>query len=504
MKHLSVLGATTALGLLTTIAFAQPSPAAGVVPKGGGAAAPRATSVAPPGPAAVAVSNPTIPTVNGITIGAPMSVVDAKCREPGVKCLKGLRRTRMPLDRVRIDFPSGEFTRLFVTGRGGSVLSIKARYRVEDKTRFATLKKAFGDGALRRGIIAWAPPSGVVTEMDLRGQAIQYIDTKTANTKGIALTSAAFLAVTPRLDSIRPGVLGSLTPPRGAALGGAGRVGDLTVEQSPSPTVTNPLRIPVKITLGELRCYDENDLTSWFHGDDPYLNIVGTHTRPDPKAWFTQRAYSDVESGGHLNVNQVIFPEGDGRRFLTIGEAVGVQFTLLEGDLGTNDEIDYAYPTVDYNFALANQNKTFNYVENMQGDGGGYTQAYKVEIGAGVPDPSAYAIAQKYRVVDPKLWAGTYAGSVGDTASDGGFTFLQSKDPSYPNGVLYGSFKDGGTLVNVRTIRLQGDNVELYARYPSGNPGTVFGYLVGEGAERRLVGTLTRDGVTRGVSLVKK
>ncbi|NOU28398.1 MAG: hypothetical protein HOO96_10890 [Polyangiaceae bacterium] len=503
MRRLRVGGAAVGLGvLISLVAFAQPAPVKPGAAAGGGLSpvAPRATAMAP---STGTVSDPTVPTVNGIAVGAASSVVDAKCREAGVKCIRGTRKTRLPLERVRVDFASGEFTRAFITVRGGNVLSIHARYRTPDERRVPMLVKAFGPGSLRKGVLAWAPPSGIVTEMSTRGQAIQYIDTKGAATKGFALDARAFLAASPKLESIRPAVLGSLSPSRAAALG-ASRVGELQFEQAPVASVTSPLRIPVKITLGRLSCYDENDLTSVFHGDDPYINIVGTHTRPDPKAWSIQRAYSDIESGDHLDVNQAIFPEGDARRYVTLGEAVGVQFTLLESDTGTDDEIDFAYPTVDYGFALAHQNKTFNYVENLQGDGGGYTLAYKVEIGAGTPDPNAYNVAPRFRPVDPQQWAGTYGGSVGDAASDGSFTFLASRDPAYPRGVLYGSFKDGTTSVSVRTIRLQGDNVELFAKYPSGSPGTLVGYLVGEGAERRLVGTLTRDGVTRGVSLVKK
>lgn len=501
MRRLRVGGAAAGLGgLISLVAFAQPAPVKPGAASGPSPVAPRATAIAP---SAGAPSDPTIPSVNGITVGAPSSVVDAKCRESGVKCIRGTRKTRLPLERVRVDFASGEFTRAFVTVRGGNVLSVHARYRALDERRLPMLVKAFGPATLRKGVLAWAPPSGVVTEMNARGHAIQYIDTKSAATKGFALDARAFLAVSPKLESIRPAVLGSLSPARAAALG-AVRAEGLQFEQTPVATVTNPLRIPVKFTLGKLSCYDENDLTSVFHGDDPYLNIVGTHTRPDPKAWFVQKAYSDIESGDHLNVNQAIFPEGDARRYVTLGEAVGVQFTLLESDTGTDDEIDFAYPTVDYGFALANQNKTFNYVENLQGDGGGYRLEYKIEIGAGTPDPNAYNVAPKFRPVDPQQWAGTYGGSVGDAVSDGALTFLASRDPAYPRGVLYGSFKDGATSVSVRTLRLQGDNVELFVKYPSGNPGTLVGYLVGEGATRRLVGTLTRDGVTRGVSLVKK
>ncbi len=504
MRRLPVGGAAAGLGvLISLVAFAQPAPLRPGAPgaAGGlGPVSPRATVV---GPIGAPVSDPTLPTVNGVTVGAASTVVDAKCREPGVKCIRGTRRTRLPLERVRLDFATGEFTRVFITVRGGNVLSIHARYRTPDESRLSMLVKAFGPGSPRKGVVAWAAASGVVTEMNMRGQAIQYIDTKSAAAKGFALNARAFLAASPKLESIRPAVLGSLSPSRAAALGAA-RAGELQLEQVPTPAVTNPLKIPVKITLGRLTCYDENDLTSIFHGDDPYINIVGTHTRPDPKAWFLQKAYSDVESGDHLDVNQAVFAEGDARRFVTVGEAVGVQFTLLESDLGTNDEIDFAFPTVDYGFAFANQSKTFNYTENLQGDGGGYTLSYKIEIGAGTPDPSAYNVSPRFRSVEPQQWAGAYGGSVGAAASDGALTFLASRDPAYPRGVLYGSIKDGAVSASVRTIRLQGDNVELFVRYPSGNPGTLVGYLVGAGTERRLVGTLTRDGVTRGVSLVKK
>jgi hypothetical protein len=433
-----------------------------------------------------------------------MTVVDAKCAEPRVVCVKSVRRAgALTVDRVRIDFPSGEFTRVFVTGRGGTVLSVKGRYRTVDEARVTSLLKTLGPGTPRRGTVTWAASNGVVTEIDMRGQAIQYTDTKAANTKGIAVTAQAFLATGPKLDSIRPATTASLSPKRALA-DSIARLGDLALQQPMSPQVTNPLRIPVKITLGQLRCYDENDPTSIFHGDDPYLNIVGTHTAPNPKAWFRQRAYSDVESGDVRNVNVTVFDEGDSRRFVTIGDAVGVQVTLFEKDLGTDDEIDHAYWIVDYNFALANQNKTLSFVENLQGDGARYTLSYKIEIGAGQPDPSAYAVTPRYRSVDPKLYVGSYAGSVGDVASEATLSFLASKDPAYPNGVLYGSFNDGATSVTLRTIRLQGDNVELFARYPSGSHGTLFGYLIGDGNDRRLVGTLIRDGVTRGVSFKKK
>lgn len=465
---------------------------------------PRATAVAP----SPSVRNtPTTPSVNGISVGSPTSVVDAKCREAGVKCVRTTRKVGGAigvLDRVRIDWASGDFSRAYVTTKAGTVLSVRGKYRVVDQSRLTALQKASGQGTPRRGVLTWASPSGVVTEMDQRGQSIQYIDTKAANAKGINVTATALTSSLRRAESLRPAVTASLSPARATALGTVGRLGDLKLEATPSPQVTSPLRIPVKITLLQLRCYDENDLTSIFHGDDPYLNIVGTHTGPHLKAWFVQKTYSDVESGDHRNVNTAVFPEGDSRRFVTIGEAVGAQVTLLENDVGTDDEIDFAYPTVDYNFALANQNKTLSFTENMQGDGGGYTLTYKIEIGAGTPDPSAFAIATKYRAVDPKLYQGAYVGSVGDGASDGNLTFLASKDPAFPNGVLYGVMKDNGVTVTLQTLRLQGDSIELYARYPNGNPGTLVGYLVGDGTDRRLVGTLTRDGRARGVTLVKR
>jgi hypothetical protein len=491
--------------MVGSMAFAQKGPAAAPVPTL------RATAVAPTPPPPA--PTPGGPSINGISVGAPTSVVDAKCREAGVKCVKGARRFKsMSVDRVKIDFTTGDFAKVFVTSKGGTVLGVRGHYRTQDKDRVTKLQKAQASaGTQKRGALTWGAPNGVVTSIDNQGQSLQYVDTKQASAQGVAVTTQAFLAPAPKaVESIRPVLTASVLSGGGAtrtpaANGAVGHLGDMQLEQTPTPQVTNTLKIPVSIKLGELRCYDENDLTSLFWGDDPYLNITGTHTSHSfPRPWVTQKAYSDVESGGHLNVNLTIFPEGDQRRFVTFGEAVGVQFTLLEGDLGTNDEIDFAYPIVEYPFAFANQGKTLDYQEILEGDGAVYTLKYQVVIGTGTPDPSANTNPFRYRNVDPKIYAGNFQGSIGDGVGEANLSFLASRDPAYPNGVLYGSFKEGATVLTVRTVRLLGDAIEMYVKYPSGNPGHFVGYLIGDGSDRRLAGTLTRDGTTRGVSLMKK
>jgi hypothetical protein len=450
-------------------------------------------------------------SVNGIAVGSPIAVVDAKCKEAGVRCSRSMRRINASntLGRVRLDFAAGEFSRVFVTEKGGTVLAIKGRYRTADRARHKSTAAALGPGAPRRGTVAWAPPAsnGVVTELDARGQWVLYVDTKAANAKSVAVTTSQFLAAAPRIDSLRPASTTPLGPPHvlGATSVVGGRAAALELERAPTAQVTNPLKIPVRFFFDDLKCWDENDLTSWFHGDDPYLKIVGTHTGPYPLAWQTTKKFSDVESGNNLKLNTAVFTDGDPRRSVTIGEAVGAQFTLLEEDITVDDEIDFAYPIVDYAFAFANQGKTLPFTEVLSGDGGVYTVAYRIEIGTGAPDPNGITgPGHVYRATTPQLYAGNYAGSVGDGPSDATLSFLPSRDPTFPAGVLYGTFRDGGVVANVRTIRLQGDSVEMFARYPSGSPGTLVGYLVGSGADLRIVGTITRDGVSRGVALTKK
>lgn len=443
-------------------------------------------------------------SIAGIVVGGPMSAVDAKCKEPGVACVRRPRKAAgVTLDRVRMTLPSGDFTRVVVLGKDGTVLSAKGRYRVVDPDRMRKLRTSLGPGALRRGQLAWAPPSGVVTSVEGRGLSITYVDTKAASSKGFGLTPQDFVSTISRTNNMVP--LAS-TSPRPSRLGlGTGIKGTMVGAEQSSPQVTPTYRIPVKLTLGKLYCVDENDRTSIIYGDDPYLKVVGTHTSPSfPKAWSTSKSFSDVEESDSRDVNLPVFPDGDARRFVGYGEAVGIQVTLFEGDWGNDDELDAAYPIIDYAYALANQNKTMEQGAKLAGDGGNYWLTWKLEIGAAQPDPSAYAFSARYRAVDARLYAGNFAGGLGNAATDASLTFVASRDPQFPNGVLYGQIKDGGVIANLRTVRLLGDAIELVATYPTGSAGTLVGYLVGDGGDRRLVGTLTRDGVTRGVSLQKK
>ncbi|MBX3211289.1 MAG: hypothetical protein KF850_04590 [Labilithrix sp.] len=424
-----------------------------------------------------------------------MSAVDAKCAAAGVSCS---RRNRVigavTLNRVRVVLPASEpFKRLYVTGKDGVVLSVKGVYRADDRARVTRLSTSLGQPSEHRGNAAWTLPSGVVTETSLKGTSIRLTDTKAATARGIRLTPQALVTAPPKAASLGPAPSGALRPTL------AGAVLDPT-GGTPTPTVTRTLRVPVKITLLKLKCFDEQDMTSWFYGDDPYLNIVGSHTTPaNQRAWFVQKAFSNVESGDTKNVDQAVFPDGDLRRALTVGEAVGAQITLIEGDLGNDDEIDFTYPIVDYGTAVSMQNKTQNVVEKLEGDGAVYTLSYKIEYGAGQTDTTLPPF--RYRPVDARAYAGRYSGSVGAATSNANLLYLASKDPSYPNGVLRGTLSDGSVEAVVTTLRLQGSSIDLAVRYPSGSPGVLNGYLVGDGGARRLVGTLTRDGATRGVAL---
>lgn len=424
-----------------------------------------------------------------------MSAVDTKCGSAGVSCLRTNRVIgAVTLNRVRVVLPAPDpFKRLYVTGKDGVVLSVKGVYRADDRARVTRLTTSLGQPSAHRGNAAWALPSGVVTETSLKGTSIRLTDTKAASARGVRLTPQLLLTSPPKAASLAPAPSGALRPTL------AGAVLDASAG-APTPTVTRTLRIPVKITLLQLKCFDEQDMSSWFYGDDPYLNVVGTHTTSaNQRAWFVQKVFSDVESGDTKNVNQVVFPDGDLRRALTIGEAVGAQITLIEGDLGNDDEIDFTYPIVDYGTAVSMQNKTQNVVEKLEGDGAVYTLSYKIEFGGGQADPSLPAF--KYRPVDARAYAGRYGGSIGAATGNANLAYVASKDPSYPNGVLRGTLSDGSVETAVTTLRLQGSSVDLAVRYPSGSPGLLNGYLIGDGAARRLVGTLTRDGTSRGVSL---
>lgn len=424
-----------------------------------------------------------------------MSAVDAKCGSAGVSCSRTNRVIgAVTLNRVRVVLPASDpFKRLYVTGKDGVVLSVKGVYRADDRARVTRLTSSLGQPSAHRGNAAWTLPSGVVSETSLKGTSIRLTDTKAASARGIRLTPQQLLTSPPKAASLGPAPSGALRPTlAGAVLDASGG--------EPTRTVTRTLRIPTKITLLKLKCFDEQDMTSWFYGDDPYLNIVGTHTTSAiQRAWFVQRAFSNVESGDTKNVDQAVFPDGDLRRALTIGEAVGVQVTLSEGDLGNDDEIDFTYPIVDYGTAASMQNKTQNVVEKLEGDGAVYSLSYKIEFGAGQVDASLPAF--KYRPVDARAYAGRYGGSIGAATSSANLTYVASQDPSYPNGVLRGTLSDGSVGTVISTLRLQGSSVDLAVRYPSGSPGVLNGYLVGEGGARRLVGTLTRDGASRGVSL---
>lgn len=450
------------------------------------------------------IAAPATPTIAGITVGGPMSAVDAKCKESGVTCVRRTRKAgAVTLDRVRMNLATGEHSRVVVIGKGGTVLSAKGRYRVVDPERIKKQRVAVGPGTIRRGQVAWGAASGVVTAMDGRGVAITFIDTKAATAKGWALTTQPFLTEVSRTNAMVP--LAPATSVSPLRLGSGLRGQTVGIEQTPTPMVTQTNRIPVKLTLGKLACLDENDATSIVYGDDPYLNIVGVHTTPnrtDP--FFVQKTFSNVEENEVRDVNTVVFKDDDARRFVRNGEAVGVQVTLFEGDLGNDDELDFAYPIVDYAYALANQNKTLEQGAKLAGDGGSYYLTWKLEIGAAQADQTAYASTPRYRSADPKLYAGSFAGGIGSGPAEASLTFVASRDPAFPNGVLQGQIKDGGVSANVRTLRLLGDSIELFVAYPSGSAGQLVGYLVGDGTDRRLVGTLVRDGVSRGVSMVKK
>ena len=465
-------------------------------------------SLPPPPPPGGGALTPTALGVDGIVPGMPMSAAEARCKAPGARCKTSTRKFgAIGVDKLRIDFTSGPYARAYVTAKGGTVLSVKGRYRTEDKGRYATLERTFGKAAtVQRGLSVWTTGGGIVVSAS--GRMVHFTHPASATARGIPLTMQSFTVPKIRKLAIRPAVDIHAFATAGPAAAEGGMPGVIRPGQqfslTPSPVVVQTLRIPVKFTLLQLECYDPQDYSTIFYGDDPYLNIWGTHTNAHgQKAWNIQRAFSDQDSGDVVNVNQAIFPDGDGRRFVSYGEAVGVEFTLVENDIGNDDEIDYGYPMVDYAFAATHQNTRQTGTEVLEGDGGVYTLTYAIDIGAGVPDAGPTSYAPVYRDADPAAFAGGYQGFAGTEPVSASLGFVASKGPAWPKGSLGGSFTEAGTFHFVNAARLQGSSVEFAVKSANAPVGVFVGHLI-PGTPQRIVGTLTRAGVTRGVVLSKK
>jgi len=456
--------------------------------------------VAPPAPVGYAATPVTL-DVAGIAPGAAMSVVDAKCKETGVKCVRRTRRGPggSTLDRVRIDLPSGPYWRTMVTAKGGTVIGVRGRYRHADENRFGTLSRAFGKPAARKhGMVMFNAPNGIVASMQTSGRDVLLISPQAAAGKGWPLTPQRLMAPAASLAAVEP------TPPIYPAPAQhlhdlAGNMNEIA-PPPPTATVTATYEVPIVITIEDLTCNVEQDDFTYFGSDDPYIITHGTHTRaaqPSIK-WNT---FEDVNAGDVKHVGRYIFDEVPALQSIRYGEGIGVDITLREEDHGPDDEIDHKYVVVDYAYALANQNRQQTFTKRMEGDSGVYTLTYKLSFGPAKPFAMDYGSA--YRGIDVQSYIGNYKGDVGTTTAAASLTYLPSKDPAYPNGVFYGTFTDGTTVASFRTTRLQGASGDFVVHYPNNVVGHMAVYFVGESPTRTLTGTITVNGQTRGFTLGK-
>lgn len=421
----------------------------------------------------------------GIALGSKLSALEARCREADVfGCKRTIRKAagglRVVRQKLQFRQRQGSTMRAAIaSAKDDIIVAVRGYYRERDRKRAATLAKAFGKGEAAGHVLGWTfSETGTTVTIAASGAWVEIAAPATAKTRGLTMAPIAIPPATPPLLPAPP-----TEPPAGG------------------------VKIPVRITLDALQVYDENDATSVFHGDDPYIKVVALHTSPElPVPWESVKRFSDMEDDKASAVKPIGMEVLDEkRRFVGEGEAVALHVSLYEGDtVSYDDEIDFIYVVLDYPLLQGLLKQASPWRKTVEGTfrtlGTRYALRFTLDVGKPVADTRSRTSA--YRSVRAASYAGSYDLGVGDFESSVTLRYA-APTTEHPQGSLSGTLGQGRGTMSITTERLFGASVVL--RFQSrGGTTRLFGYLGGTAATPIIAGTSLADGKIGGFYLRRR
>ena len=269
-----------------------------------------------------------------------------------------------------------------------------------------------------------------------------------------------------------------------------------------APTVP---AIGATVTLDKLECLAEDDLTSVWHGDDPFMYITGLPFMGNGTTVMKQ--WSDVESDSGNNtrsidykvLNKAVIPQGD---------SVAFHMSLWEEDNGLqtawnpDDEIDFTYVVLDWSEAKSlvgkgPQKRTYDFRLVDKTLASWPITHYRVYATIEFSQAGDIGTASSMLPMVPiARWSGDYEMNLD---GDHGSVHLQSNQPTGNEGLmgeLYGTWIDAkGTKRTINTERLWG-NLWVFTVAPDGKGSwrvedqlRFVGYLMGNEGQESIAGT---------------